>query len=224
MAVPDASIHPHATGPALKIVEAHSAPQDLIFYSGWFCPFNQRVWVALEEKGIQYEYREVNPYHKAKEFLAINPKGLVPAIEHQGTDFAYTIDYISKKIIPTFFKLVQAQDKAAQDDARKDLYDSLKEVSEKVKGPFFAGAEFGAVDLSLAPFLMRVYILEKHRNFKAADAGDKFVKWLEAVTSRPSMISTTSDKEHYEEMYARYLANEAQSEMAKSTRGEKSHV
>ena len=60
MAVPDASINPHATGPALKIVEAHSAPQDLVFYAGWcasppllpahkshiftlrFCPFVQR--------------------------------------------------------------------------------------------------------------------------------------------------------------------------------------
>jgi len=45
-------------------------------------PFVQRVWIALEEKGIEYEYREVNPYAKEPHFLAINPKGLVPALEH----------------------------------------------------------------------------------------------------------------------------------------------
>ena len=77
----------------------------------------QRVWIALEEKGLKYEYREVNPYQKVRRrttasraprraslvllaerpslthptlcchtqephFLAINPKGLVPALEH----------------------------------------------------------------------------------------------------------------------------------------------
>ena len=42
----------------------------------------QRVWVVLEEKGLDYQYKEINPYKKEKEFLAINPKGLVPALIH----------------------------------------------------------------------------------------------------------------------------------------------
>lgn len=45
-----------------------------------FQPFVQRVWIALEEKGIPYEYKEVNPYKKEPHFLKINPKGLVPAL------------------------------------------------------------------------------------------------------------------------------------------------
>ena len=36
-----------------------------------FCPFAQRVWIALEEKGIPYEYKEVNPYKKEKHFLGM---------------------------------------------------------------------------------------------------------------------------------------------------------
>ncbi|KZP28522.1 glutathione-S-transferase [Athelia psychrophila] len=83
MAVPDAQIHEHATGVALKTVEAHSEPQDLVFYSGWFCPFVQRTWITLEEKKVPYQYKEVNPYRKEEHFLAINPKGLVPAIEYK---------------------------------------------------------------------------------------------------------------------------------------------
>ncbi|PCH35564.1 glutathione-S-transferase [Wolfiporia cocos MD-104 SS10] len=42
------------------------------------------VWIALEEKKILYQYKEVNPYKKGKHFLDINPKGLVPEIEYQG--------------------------------------------------------------------------------------------------------------------------------------------
>lgn len=34
MPMPDAQIHPTATGKAIKIVEAHQDPQDFVFYSG----------------------------------------------------------------------------------------------------------------------------------------------------------------------------------------------
>ena len=34
------------------------------------------------EKGIDFEYKEQDPYDKTPEFLAINPRGLVPALIH----------------------------------------------------------------------------------------------------------------------------------------------
>lgn len=45
-------------------------------------PFVQRVWIALEAKGIQYQYIEVDPYKKPQSLLEVNPRGLVPAIRH----------------------------------------------------------------------------------------------------------------------------------------------
>ncbi|KAE8150759.1 glutathione S-transferase [Aspergillus avenaceus] len=77
---PDAAVHPEATGPAKSLVLKHSAEQPLKIYAGWFCPFVQRVWLALEEKQIPYQYIEVNPYHKPQSLLALNPRGLVPTI------------------------------------------------------------------------------------------------------------------------------------------------
>ncbi|KAN0081428.1 Glutathione S-transferase, C-terminal-like protein [Tylopilus felleus] len=82
--LPDEDIHPVATGPAAQTVAEHQDPQDLVFWSGWFCPFNQRVWIALEERGIPYQYKEVNPYKKEPHFLELNPKGLVPTVEYKG--------------------------------------------------------------------------------------------------------------------------------------------
>lgn len=32
------------------------------FFCSWFCPFAQRAWIALEEKGVNYRYHEINPY------------------------------------------------------------------------------------------------------------------------------------------------------------------
>lgn len=79
---PDADLHPHASGEALNTVEAHQQEVSLKLYAGWFCPFVQRTWLVLEEKEIPYQYIEVNPYHKPDSLMKLNPRGLVPTLEH----------------------------------------------------------------------------------------------------------------------------------------------
>ncbi|KAF2774092.1 glutathione transferase omega-1 [Teratosphaeria nubilosa] len=81
---PDSQLFPHATGPAKSIVDAHQADLPLKLYSGWFCPFVQRVWTVLEEKKIPYQYMEENPYHKSQRLLKLNPRGLVPTLQYDG--------------------------------------------------------------------------------------------------------------------------------------------
>ncbi|KAI0425993.1 putative glutathione S-transferase [Xylaria sp. FL1042] len=81
MPLPDADVHPVATGLAKQTVDSHAAEQQLKLFAGWFCPFVQRTWVTLEEKGIPYQYIEVNPYNKSPELLRSNPRGLVPFLE-----------------------------------------------------------------------------------------------------------------------------------------------
>ncbi|RWA14862.1 hypothetical protein EKO27_g133 [Xylaria grammica] len=81
MPLPDADLHPVATGLAKRTVDNHLAEQQLKLFSGWFCPFVQRAWITLEEKGIPYQYIEVNPYHKGPELMRSNPRGLVPTLE-----------------------------------------------------------------------------------------------------------------------------------------------
>lgn len=47
-----------------------------------FSPFVQRVWISLEVKGLSYQYFEVDPYKKPDELMRINPRGLIPALQH----------------------------------------------------------------------------------------------------------------------------------------------
>ena len=42
------------------------------FYSAWYCPFAQRVWFALLLKAIDFEYIEVDPYHKSDWWLKVS--------------------------------------------------------------------------------------------------------------------------------------------------------
>ncbi|MCJ1247798.1 hypothetical protein MMC30_005013 [Trapelia coarctata] len=44
--------------------------------------FVQRAWTVLEEKGIPYQYVEVNPYHKPESLMKLNPRGLVPTLQY----------------------------------------------------------------------------------------------------------------------------------------------
>ena len=59
-----------------------SPSQSVVLLCSWFCPFAQRAWIALLEKGVNFQYKEVDPYAKGPELMAVNPKGLVPAIKH----------------------------------------------------------------------------------------------------------------------------------------------
>ncbi|KAJ5513030.1 Glutathione S-transferase/chloride channel C-terminal [Penicillium fimorum] len=77
---PDSNLYPEASGPAKALVYQHRAEQPLKLYAGWFYPFVQRVWLALEEKKIPYEYIEVNPYDKPGSLLRLNLQGLVPTL------------------------------------------------------------------------------------------------------------------------------------------------
>ncbi|KAK6333686.1 hypothetical protein TWF730_003870 [Orbilia blumenaviensis] len=80
MPIPDAEIYPEATGRAAKYFAQHTAEQPLKIYAGWFCPFVQRALLVLHLKNIPFQYIEVNPYHKPKSLLDLNPRGLVPTL------------------------------------------------------------------------------------------------------------------------------------------------
>ncbi|XP_006461295.1 hypothetical protein AGABI2DRAFT_204991 [Agaricus bisporus var. bisporus H97] len=253
MSIPDAQIHPVATGAASETVAKHQDPQEITLWSGWFCPFVQRIWIALEERGIPYQYKEVNPYKKEKHFLDINPKGLVPAVEYKGKalyeslvlleflEEAYPtvkpsllpaepydravariwVDHITKNYLPAFHRLVQSQEPEVQEQARNDLIEAQKKLVAQVKGPYFFGEQFGIVDIAVAPWIVRDWVISENRGYSRSQAGEAWTKYAKAVTERPSLLKTESDKEHYGQIYGRYLRNEAQSEAAKAIRAGK---
>lgn len=50
-------------------------------YSAWYCPFAQRVWMALLYKQVQFEYIEIDPYKETPEWLELSKgTGQVPVI------------------------------------------------------------------------------------------------------------------------------------------------
>lgn len=59
----------------------------LRFYYGSGSPYAWRVWLALEHKRIPYELVTLslaNSEQKKAAFLAVNPRGQIPAIDDDG--------------------------------------------------------------------------------------------------------------------------------------------
>ncbi|KAI1431999.1 hypothetical protein GGR50DRAFT_676688 [Xylaria sp. CBS 124048] len=128
------------SGNALLTARKHSKEHQLKLYAASFCPFSQRVWIALEAKGMSYQYCEMDPFKRPTQLLEANPRGQVPAIRQgdwasgessvileyledhdQGVPLLPTdprlkancrlwIDHINAKIVPAFFALMKTLD------------------------------------------------------------------------------------------------------------------
>ena len=88
------------------------------------------------------------------------------------------IDFVGKAFLPSFFRLLQSQEKVKQDEARADLYKAIEQITAKRKGPYFFGQEFSLVDIAIAPWAIRDYILSEHRGYKREDLGKSWVDWV----------------------------------------------
>ncbi|KAK0127748.1 hypothetical protein ONS96_007261 [Cadophora gregata f. sp. sojae] len=231
--------------------------ESLKLYSGWFCPFVQRVLLVLLEKNIPFQYIEVNPYHKPESLLKLNPRGLVPTLEYEQKPLyestvicefleeaypsatprlmpsdPYTkartriwTDFVTSRIIPAFHRFLQHQpsSKSSIDEVRADFLGNLKQFTEAMDpiGPYFLGSQVSMVDLVLAPWAVRHWVFEHFKGglqIPQDKVWDRWGKWLSAVEKRQSVITTTSEREHYVPIYKRYADDSAQSELAKATR------
>jgi glutathione S-transferase len=75
----------------------------LTFYCGSGSPYAWKVWLALEHKGLPYEFRLLSfdkGDTKSPEFRAVNPRGKVPTIVDDGfalRESAVIVEYLEER-------------------------------------------------------------------------------------------------------------------------------
>ncbi|RJE22900.1 Glutathione transferase [Aspergillus sclerotialis] len=187
------SYHKQPTGLAATTAANHSREMDLKLYGSCFCPFVQRVWIALELKGIPYQYIEVDPYQKPESLLEVNPRGLVPALRHgdwgcyESTVLVEYLedlnigpsllpgdaklrahcrlwtDHINRNIVPNFYRVLQEQDQQKQISNAQELQNRLNQLITVANAQ---GPFFLGPDISLVDVQIAPWILRLSRVLK----------------------------------------------------------
>ncbi|KAH7026539.1 uncharacterized protein B0I36DRAFT_247925 [Microdochium trichocladiopsis] len=181
------------SGQAVQTIKKHNKEHDLKLYAACFCPFSQRVWIALEAKGMAYQYCETDPYRKPTQLLEANPRGLVPAIRegdwasgessvileyledrHSGVPLLPTdarlkancrlwIDHINVKIVPGFYALARAYDSTKQFERTERLQ---AEITALVQAADERGPYFLGTDMCLVDIHFAPFAIRLSRLFR----------------------------------------------------------
>ncbi|KAK7422200.1 hypothetical protein QQX98_001723 [Neonectria punicea] len=152
----------------------------------------QRVWIALEAKGLAYQYCETDPFRRPAppQLLEANPRGRVPAIR-QG-DWACAESGVILEYLEDLGQGVRLYPTDTRLKANCRLWID--------HGPFFLGATLSLVDIHLAPFALRLpRILASLHGWPAAVPGSRLARWLEALEADANVRATTSGHELYTE-------------------------
>ncbi|GJC99777.1 glutathione S-transferase domain-containing protein [Colletotrichum higginsianum] len=167
----------------------------------------KRVWIALEAKGLQYQYCEEDPYKApaSRELLEANPRGTVPAIR-QGdwacAESGVILEYINSRLVPAFYRLLREPEPAQQPQNIERLQEAIKDLvlAADEEGPFFLGSSLSLVDVHFAPFAVRLSrILQFRCGWTAPTPGLRWARWFDALENNVHIRATTSGRDVYAE-------------------------
>ncbi|KAM5354264.1 hypothetical protein ACJ41O_000914 [Fusarium nematophilum] len=152
---------------------------------------------------------------------------LLPEDAYERARCRLWIDHIGTRIIPAFYKLLQhTPDKAySLDQAREELQAQIKTLVAEMdpEGPWFLGSRFSLVDICLAPWAKRLFLIEHYKDGghgipRSEGAWARWWKWHDATLGRESVKETWSADERYIEAYKRYADDTTNSLVGQATR------
>lgn len=190
--------------------------QPLVLVSHALCPYVQRVAIALHEKGLAFERRDVDLAHKPAWFLALSPLGRTPVLLAQGQalfESAVICDYLDEAhaprlhletalqkarergwvefasaVLQSIAVLYNAADEAALEAARQALRARFEHVEAALgQGPYFAGSRFGMVDVAFAPVFRYFDVFDQAGEAALLQGLPRIAAWRLALAQRASV-------------------------------------
>ncbi|PNY26797.1 Uncharacterized protein TCAP_03276 [Tolypocladium capitatum] len=157
----------------------------------------------LFESAIICEYLEDAYSDEAKYGPA-----LLPADPYERARARLWIDHINTRVIPAFYKLLQhtPEKPYGVEQARDELHGHIRNLTEQMdsSGPWFLGEQISLVDISLAPWAKRLWLVDHYKPGglgipKEGQDGiwRRWRTWMEALENRQSVQDTWSDDERY---------------------------
>jgi len=193
----------------------------MVLFSGTTCPFSHRCRFVLFEKGMDFEIRDVDLFHKPEDISVMNPYGQVPILVERDL-ILYESNIINEYIDERFphpqlmpadpvqrararllllnferelfvhVEALEKQDAKKIDKARILVRDRLSQLSPVVtKNKFMLGEDFSMIDVALAPLLWRL----DYYGIELPKTAAPVQKYAERIFSRPAFFEALTPSE-----------------------------
>ncbi len=180
------------------------------------CPYVQRAAIALAEKGVPFERRDVDLANKPAWFMAISPLGKVPLLQI-GKDVlfesAVIVEYLDEtrgpklhpedalirarhrawmefgsSILADIWTIETTPDQAVFDARVQTLREKFVRLEGEIgTGPWFAGETFSLVDAVFAPAFRYFDVFDRFVDLGVFTDLPKVQAWRRALSARPSV-------------------------------------
>lgn len=180
------------------------------------CPYVQRAAIALAEKGVPFERRDVDLGNKPDWFKAISPLGKVPLLQVDDEvlfESAVIVEYledtqapplhpaeplararhrawmeVGSSILADIWTVETTPDRAAFDAKAASLRDKFQRLESQLgKGPYFDGESFSLVDAVFAPAFRYFDVFDRFIDLGTFSGLPKVQAWRRALAARPSV-------------------------------------
>jgi glutathione S-transferase len=182
------------------------------------CPYVQRAAIALAEKGVPFERRDVDLANKPEWFEAISPLGKVPLLQVDDEvlfESAVIVEYLEEtqaprlhpaeplvrarhrawmevgsSILADIWTLETTPDRAAFDAKALSLRDKFGRLEAVLdRGPYFGGEHFSLVDAVFAPAFRYFDVFDRFVDLGTFTDLPKVQAWRRALAARRSVKS-----------------------------------
>jgi len=192
----------------------------LTLISHKLCPYVQRAVIALTEKGVPFERRDIDLANKPDWFKAISPLGKTPVLLVGDTaifESAVILEYLEETqsnplhpadplaraehrawiefgsaILNDIAGLYSAADEAVFDSKVTALRGKFARVEMRLNGLWFDGERFSLVDAVFGPVFRYFDAFDRIADFGIFAGLPKIAAWRAALASRPSVQGAVS--------------------------------
>lgn len=194
----------------------------LTLISHHLCPYVQRAAIALLEKGVDFERKNIDLANKPDWFLKLSPLGKVPVLVLDDETVLFESSVIAQyvneitggdllssntaekyrqlawmefasQVISSIGQIYNADGEAAFDRAKSLLEEKFSRVEEALgDGPWFSGSDFSLVDAAFAPAFRYFDVIDELTGIDFFKNTPNLTAWRAALKARPSVIAAVS--------------------------------
>src|SRR5262245_44705320 len=187
----------------------------LTLISHRLCPYVQRAVIALAEKGVRFERRDIDLAHKPDWFLRVSPLGKTPVLlvgETAIFESAVILEYLEETqpnplhpadplaraehrafiefgsaILDDIAGLYAAADEIAFDAKTAALNSKFARIDARLEGPWFDGERYSLVDVVFGPVFRYLDAFDRIGDFGILTGLPKIAAWRRALASRTTV-------------------------------------